>query len=108
MDDQHENRGDSQRGGTSGPFEQGGRYYVFLHTVGWEGRLAALLYDFEDVREAVEYVRHRFIPAAMTGAPGAPGPSDVRAQAKMYFPAGSPRLESFVELVDTSTPSSRD
>ena len=102
MNDEHANGGDMPERDASGPTRQGGRYYILLWTTGWSGRIAQLLYDFVNAREAVAFVRYQLLPGVLTGQPNAVTPANVRLRAMRFFMHDSRGREAFELLVEWS------
>ncbi len=87
-------------GGTSGPFAQGGRFFLEVTTKGFEDTWVTLLYDFADAQSAVGFIRHRLIPAALMDDADAPGSEDHGARAFAYFIVAHERREAFKAMVE--------
>jgi len=98
MNREHTDRGDSPDR-ASGPFAQGGRFYMLVLASGWGHRPVRFLYDFKNARRAVEFVRYGLAPGAMTGGRDAWAQGGIFEQAAHFFPTDSPRREEFDCLI---------
>jgi len=63
MNHERADSGNSPDRGASGPFAQGGRFYMLVLASGWGHRPVRFLYDFKNARRAVEFVRNGLAPA---------------------------------------------
>lgn len=75
------------------------RYYMLLVASEWSGEKTAFVYDFEDAREAMAFVRFCLVPGSLTNDTEAPDVTDIMELAGGCFETGSQRFALMAELL---------